>query len=160
MVTRIQMRTLSSVQSPFKNPSHDMTWIPPHFFYFFHLFIDVPGIMSNLLTNPDSLVIVFVVRVVSGVVRLHLGQRRADVAGRGSIKIYIFPLRGEMICLFSLGVFKCIQKMAKLCKLTVKWAHRSSNINIPEAQLDLASIRAKAIRPKSPPPAIVLKLLF
>ena len=120
MVTRIQMRTLSSVQSPFKNPSHDMTWIPPHFFYFFHLFIDVPGIMSNLLTNPDSLVIVFVVRVVSGVVGLHLGQRRADVAGRGSIKIYIFPLRGEMICLFSLGVFKCIQKMAKLCKLTVK----------------------------------------
>ena len=89
-------------------------------FYFFHLFIDVHGIMSDLITNPDSLVIVVVVvvRVVCGVVWLHLGQRRADVAGRGSIKIY--PLRVEMICLFSLGVFKCIQKMVKLCELTVK----------------------------------------
>jgi len=45
-----------------------------------HLFIDVPGIMSDLITNPDSLVIVVVVRVVCGVVGLHLGQRRADVA--------------------------------------------------------------------------------
>ena len=72
-----------------------MTWIPPHFFYFFHLFIDVPGIMSNLTTIPDSLVFVVVVRVVGGVVGLHLGQRRADVAGRGSIKTYILSIKSR-----------------------------------------------------------------
>ena len=75
-----------------------MTWHGFHltFVYFFHLFIDVPDIMSNLTTIPDSLVfVVVVVRVVRGVVGLHLGQRRADVAGRGSIKTY--PLRVEMI---------------------------------------------------------------
>ena len=53
--------------------------------------------MSDLITNPDSLVIVVVVvvRVVGGVVGLHLGQRRADVAGRGSIKIYILSIKSR-----------------------------------------------------------------